>query len=175
MIPNSACRNPAAWRSGRWERSRRVSAVSMARSEYRRGERGPGDRPASSPRGAASYTWDELSTASRSCDSCGGEKDGPNRPTHRRSFMQQRRAPPSWCRRRVRPTCLDTARGRARVIARSWRSRREDGEAGSRPRAIMGRPAWSTRSSGTSRSSETAFERAVPQGGGLRSSSRATS
>ena len=36
----------------------------------------------------------------------------------------------------------------------------------------MGRPAWRTRSSGTSRSSETAFERAVPQGGGLRSSSR---
>ncbi len=54
-------------------------------------------------------------------------------------------------------------------------SRREDGDAGSRPRAIMGRPAWSTRSSDTSRSSETAFERAVPQGGGLRSTSRATS
>ena len=36
-------------------------------------------------------------------------------------------------------------------------------------------PAWRTRSSATSRSSETAFERAVPQGGGLRSTSRATS
>ena len=84
-------------------------------------------------------------------------------------------ARPSWFRRRGRPTCLDTARGRARVIARSWRSRREDGDAGSRCRAIMGRPAWSTRSSGTRRSSETAFERAVPQGGGLRSTSRATS
>ena len=33
-------------------------------------------------------------------------------------------APPSWFRRRVRPTCLDTDRGRALVIARSWRSRR---------------------------------------------------
>ena len=84
-------------------------------------------------------------------------------------------ARPSWFRRRVRPTCLDTARGRAPVITRSWRSRREDGDAGSRCRATMGRPAWRTRSSGTSRSSETAFERAVPQGGGLRSSSRATS
>ena len=39
----------------------------------------------------------------------------------------------------------------------------------------LGRPAWRTRSSGTRRSSETAFERAVRQGGGLRSSSRATS
>ena len=74
-----------------------------------------------------------------------------------------------------RPTCLDTDRGRALVIARSWRSRREDGDAGSRRRAIMGRPAWRTRFSDTSRSSETAFERAAPQGGGLRSSSRATS
>ena len=80
-----------------------------------------------------------------------------------------------WFRRRVRPTCLDTDRGRALVIARSWRSRREDGDAGRRRRAIMGRPAWRTRSSDTSRSSETAFERAVRQGGELRSSSRATS
>ena len=31
--PNRACRNPSAWRSGRWERSRRARAVSMARSE----------------------------------------------------------------------------------------------------------------------------------------------
>ena len=38
-----------------------------------------------------------------------------------------------------------------------------------------GRLAWRMRSSGTSRSSETAFERAVLQGEGLRSSSRATS
>ena len=37
------------------------------------------------------------------------------------------------------------------------------------------RAGWRTRSSDTSRSSETAFERAVPQGGGLRSTSRATS
>ena len=33
-------------------------------------------------------------------------------------------ARPSWCRQRARPTCLDTDRGRAPVIARSWRSRR---------------------------------------------------
>ena len=33
-------------------------------------------------------------------------------------------ARPSWFRRRVRPTCLDTDRGRAPVITRSWRSRR---------------------------------------------------
>ena len=38
-----------------------------------------------------------------------------------------------------------------------------------------GQAARRTRSSGTRRSSETAFERAVPQGGGLRSTSRATS
>ena len=30
-------------------------------------------------------------------------------------------APRSWCRRPVRPTCLDTDRGRASVIGRSWR------------------------------------------------------
>ena len=57
----------------------------------------------------------------------------------------------------------------------SWRSRRWGDDAGRRRRATMGRLAWRTRSSGTRRSSETAFERAVPQGGGLRSSSRATS
>ena len=98
-------------------------------------------------------------------------------PTIRSAFTKPpvRVARPSWFRRRVRPTCLDTDRGRALVIARSWRSRREDGDAGRRPRAIMGRPAWRTRSSGTSRSSETAFERAVRQGGGLRSTSRAPS
>ena len=39
-----------------------------------------------------------------------------------------------------RPTCRDTDRGRALVIARSWRSRRENGDAGRRRRAIMGRP-----------------------------------
>ena len=60
-------------------------------------------------------------------------------PTIRSAFTRPpvRVARPSWFRRRVRPTCLDTDRGRALVIARSWRSRREDGDAGSRRRAIM--------------------------------------
>ena len=95
-------------------------AVSMARSEYRRcppppaapagrpgsdrfrgqpqchiatSNEGPDCRSASSQRGTSSYTWDEPSTASLQCDSCGDEKGGPNRPTRRRSFMQQRPAP----------------------------------------------------------------------------------
>ncbi len=92
--------------------SRRVRAVSMARSgsaaahpacrsggpsrqrslpltttpSHRRGERGPDCRPASSPRGTASYTGGEPSTASLQCGSCGGEKGGPNRTTHRRTL-----------------------------------------------------------------------------------------
>ena len=50
----------------------------------------PDCRPANSPRGTSSYTWDEPSTSSLQCGSCGDEKGGPNRPTRRRSFMQQR-------------------------------------------------------------------------------------
>ena len=153
MIPTSACRNPAAWRSGRWERSRRVRAVSMARSEYRtlptppaappgrpgsdrfrghpqpsqrRGERGPGDRPASSPRGTASYTWDEPSTASRSCDSCGGEKDGPKRPTHRRFIHATTpRRPVSYSRQfRTREAFWTYFRwGRVKLVMRDLGSR----------------------------------------------------
>ncbi len=48
-------------------------------------------------------------------------------PTIRSAFTRPpvRVAPPSWFRRRVRPTCLDTDRGRALVIARSWRSSRD--------------------------------------------------
>ena len=53
---------------------------------HRHVERGPDCRSASSPRGTSSYTWDEPSTASLPCDSCGDEKGGPNRPTRRRSF-----------------------------------------------------------------------------------------
>ena len=53
---------------------------------HRRVERGPDCRSASSPRGTSSYTWDEPSTASLQCGSCGDEKGGPNLPTRRRSF-----------------------------------------------------------------------------------------
>ena len=60
---------------------------------------------------------------------------------------------PSWFRPRARPRCLDAGRGRGRVTARSQPSRRSAGAGGRRWRAIISRPAWRTRSSGTSRSS----------------------
>ena len=50
-----------------------------------------------------------------------------------------------------------------------------DDDGGRRHRATIGRPAWRTPSSGTSRSSGIAFARAVRQGRGLRPSSHATS
>ena len=53
---------------------------------HRHVERGPDCRSASSQRGTSSYPWDEPSTASLQCDSCGDEKGGPNRPTRRRSL-----------------------------------------------------------------------------------------
>ena len=68
-----------------------------------------------------------------------------------------------------------TDRGRASVIARSWLPKRLHGDSGRRRLATIGRPGWRTPSSGASRSSETAFERAVQQGRGPRPSSRATS
>ena len=69
---------------------------------HRRGERGPDCRPANSQCGTSSYTWDEPSTASLQCGSCGDEKGGPNRPTRRRSFMQQRHQPSASTARHVR-------------------------------------------------------------------------
>ena len=81
---------------------------------HRHVERGPDCRSASSPRGTSSSTWDEPSTASLQCDSCGDEKGGPNRPTRRRSFMHQRH------RAAVRHTILlGGATGRTRRAART--------------------------------------------------------
>ena len=85
--PSSA----AARRGGRsGGASRQRSLPRTTTMSHRHVERGPDCRSASSPRGTSSYTWDEPSTASLQCDSCGDEKGGPNRPTRRRSFMQQR-------------------------------------------------------------------------------------
>jgi IS5 family transposase len=71
------------------------------------------------------------------------------------------------CRRRPRSSARD------RTIQRSWR--RSVGDGGRRYPATIGRPAWRTPSSGISRSSGMAFERAVQQGRRLRRSSHATS
>ena len=54
-------------------------------ASHRRGERGPDCRPPNSQRDTSSYTWDEPSTSSLQCGSCGDEKGGPNRPTRRSS------------------------------------------------------------------------------------------
>ena len=94
--PSTAAAHPAG-RSGGASRQR--SRPRTTTPSHRHGERGPGCRPANSQRGTSSYTWDEPSTASLQCGSCGDEKGGPNRPTRRRSFMQQR--PWSTGRRRA--------------------------------------------------------------------------
>ena len=58
------------------------TGYSCNNASHRRGERGSGCRPASSPRGTSSYTWDGPSTSPCSVDPAEGhEKCGPNRPT----------------------------------------------------------------------------------------------
>ena len=88
-IPNRACRNPSAWRSGRrgaagsgrsrWRDPSTAAARPAGRSggasrkrslprtttpSHRRVEQGPDCRPASSQRGTSPYTWDGPSTSS---------------------------------------------------------------------------------------------------------------
>ena len=89
--PSTAAAHPAG-RSGGASRQRPLPRTTTP--SHRRAERGPDCRPANSPPGTSSYTWDEPSTSSLQCGSCGNEKGGPNRPTRRRSFMQQRPAEP---------------------------------------------------------------------------------
>ena len=89
--PSTAAAHPAG-RSG-WP-SRQRSLPRTTTPSHRRVERGPGYRPASSQRGTSSYTWDEPSTASLQCGSCGDEKSGPNRPTRRSSCNNPARSCP---------------------------------------------------------------------------------
>ena len=97
--PSSA----AARRGGRsGGASRQRSPPRTTTMSHRHVERGPDCRSASSQRGTSSDTWDEPSTASLQCDSCGDEKGGPKRPTRRRSFMQQRHQPSASTARHVR-------------------------------------------------------------------------
>ena len=79
----------------------------------------------------------------------------------------------SWCHRPRRQGYLDGSRGRALAIARFGRCTRSDDESGKRHLATIGKPVWRTPSSGTSRSSGTAFTRAVRRDRGLRPSSHA--
>ena len=65
-------------------------------------------------------------------------------------------------------------RGPSLAIVPSSGCRRSGSDGGRRRRATIGRRAWRMSSSGTSRSSAMAFARGVPQGRGLRRSSRAT-
>ena len=138
------------------DRIGRMPGASMQRSlprttttPHRRGERGTGYRPASSQRGTASYTWDEPSTASLQCDSCGGEKGGPNRTTHRRTFIQQRPAGGARHPRRG-PGC---ARVRPRRPALS-------------PRVPRSRTGPAVCGLGASRSAQTGGVRPLPQRSG---------
>ena len=62
-----------ACRSGRASRQR--SPPRTPTPSHRRGERGPDCRLASSPRGTSSDTWDEPSTASLQCSSCGRSRE----------------------------------------------------------------------------------------------------
>ena len=80
--PSSAAARLAS-RSGGVSRQRSLPRTTTP--SHRRVERGPDCRPASSQRGTSSDTWDEPSTASLQCGSCGDEKGGPNRPTRRSS------------------------------------------------------------------------------------------
>ena len=90
IAPHPATGRPTWPDTGRASRQRSLPRTPTP--SHRRVERGPGYRPASSQRGTSSYTWDEPSTASPSCGSCGGSRKV--RPP-RRVFMQQRRCPAS--------------------------------------------------------------------------------
>ena len=75
--------------------SRQRSPPRTTTPSHRRVERGPGYRLASSQRDTSSYTWDEPSTSSLQCDSCGGSREVRATPPHpQRVFMQQRRLSP---------------------------------------------------------------------------------
>ena len=76
--PSTAAAHPAG-RSGGASRQR--SRPRTTTPSHRRGERGPGCRPANSQRGTSSYTWDEPSTASLQCGSC-GRREGRAKPPH---------------------------------------------------------------------------------------------
>ena len=121
---------------------------------------------------------DDATTALRLIDAVDGDiaaspRTGPT--TRSPSTMPLLRvARPSWCLRPTRTRCLGADPGQLLAIARSRRRGRPDGVGGRRRRATIGRPAWRTYSSGTSRSSGTAFERAVRRGRGRRPSWHAT-
>ena len=96
--PSTAAARPAGRFGGV---SRRRSPSRTRTPSHRHVERGPGCRPASSPRDISSCMWDGPSTSSLSCGSCGGSREVQATPPHpRRVFMQQRRqGPPSDARR----------------------------------------------------------------------------
>ena len=150
--------------------SRQRSLPRTTTPSHRCGERGPGCRPANSQRGTSSYTWDEPSTASLQCGSCGDEKGGPNRPpekvfhattpsstaTASPSAAGARRGAPACqaagvqtrflhdCRRR-RPQPAGPRRQAPRNVASILDPARElgirDAQVGLATRAMSGRPA----------------------------------
>ena len=145
---------PSRSHSPRTSSARLVDRTATGATRPWRRQRATASRPLAGPRPART-----LTNAPRDPSSC--TADGP-------LISCRDRAPPAVTVAREPTAASSQPKGCAPTP-------RQDGGAGSRCLATMGRPAWRTRSSGTRRLSETAFERAVRQGGGLRSSSRATS
>ena len=152
--PSTAAARPAG-RSGGGV-SRRRSSPRTTTPSHRHVERGPGCRPASSPRDISSCMWDGPSTASLSCGSCGGSREVQATPPHpRRVFSSSPggslpRGPHQIRTWRFPPSgsSADVARGSRATTVRSCgdmiRRRRSAGHGSLRtitpPRAAFARP-----------------------------------
>ena len=95
--------------------NRPTAESSCNNASHRRSERGPGCRPANSQRGTSSYTWDEPSTSSLQCGSC-GDDEGRAKPPHPQIFRQQC---PAWRRGPDTPVPSALAAG-SRAVGQLW-------------------------------------------------------